>query len=513
MPETSSNTSRIAKNTLLLYFRMLLTMGVSLYTSRVILNALGIEDYGIYNVVGGVVGFISFVNNALSQGTSRFIAFGLGEGDIAKLKKIFSTTLTIHILLALLIILISETIGLWFLNNKIEISPNRAVASAWVYHISVLTSFFTITQIPYNACIIAHEKMSIFAYVSIVDAVCKLLIAYLITIGNFDRLIFYAILLFALQVTLLIFYRLYCTKKFEEAKLQFYIDKKIFKEISSFSGWSLFANSAIALNSQGILILLNMFFSPAVVAARSISIQVNTAAFHLVTNFQTAAVPQIVKKYAAGDYEGSKHLLLEMTKYSFFIMLLMSVPIYFATDLLLQIWLVDVPEYTSIFLQLIVIQSLIQVFDTSFYKALYAKGKLQHNAVLSPTCLFINFPVVYLLFKLGCSPVALSWATIVSYAIIAFIIKPILIIKLVNYTWKDLFEIFVPCCKVLLLSLPLPILANIIVSRTDYSIAVSFLIVVVISLVSVAGVCFIFGLTPSIRNKIIVIVKTKILSK
>ena len=437
---------------------MMVTMIISLYTSRVVLKILGIDDYGIYQAVGGIVGFLSFLNNALGTGTSRFITFGLGEGDKNKLKKIFSTTLTVHICLAVIIVVLAETIGLWFLYNKLVIPDNRFDASLVVYHLSITTAFFSLTQVPYRACIIAHEKMSVYAYMSIVDAVLKLLIVYLLGIGEIDKLKLYAWLLCFIQVGEIFFYRIYCVKNFEESKFKLLIDKPIFKEIASFSGWSLFAGGSIALNSQGILMLLNMFFSPAVVAARSISLQVNHTVNQFVTNFQTAANPQIVKLYAAKDYEGSKRLLLQTTKFSYYLMLLLCLPVCVCAKELLDIWLEEVPEYTVIFLQIIIVQGLFCVFDTSFYRALYAKGRLKENALISPTFGLIRFPIIYLMFKNGFSPVALSWASLITYAILGLIVKPLLVIKIVDYTWKDIFSVFVPCLKVTAVSLPIPLL-------------------------------------------------------
>lgn len=424
---------------MLLYFRMMLTMIIQLYTSRVILQILGVDDFGIYQAVGGIVGFLSFLNGVLSTGSSRFLTFGLGEGDREKLKRIFSTTLTGHICLALIIVVIAETGGLWFVYNKLIIPPGRLYAALVVFHLSVITAFFNLTQVPYNASIIAHEKMGVYAYVSIFDAVARLAIVYVLLVGNIDKLILYAVLLCLLQVGIIVFYRFYCVKNFEETRFKFSIDKKLFKEIAGFSGWSFFANSSIALNSQGVLLLLNMFFSPAVVAARSISLQVNMAANQFVSNFQTAANPQIVKLYAAKDYESSKRLLLQTTRFSYYLMLVLAMPICLTSEDLLTLWLGIVPEYTVVFLQLIIIQSLFQVFDTSFYRALYAKGRLKENALISPTLGFIQFPIVYLLFKAGCSPIALSWASLIVYAILGVIIKPLLIIKIVDYTWKDMY--------------------------------------------------------------------------
>lgn len=386
---TDSSNKTIVKNTAFLYFRMMLTMIISLYTSRVILQILGVDDFGIYQAVGGIVGFLSFINSALSTGSSRFLTFELGVGNLEKLKRVFSTTLTVHIVIALVIIIIAETVGLWFLYNKMIIPPERMNAAVYTFHISILTAVFTLTQVPYNASIIAHEKMSVFAYMSIVEVSAKLLIVYLLGIGSIDKLKLYATLLFVVQISLMIFYRYYCGKHFKETVYHLIFDRMIFKSIASFSGWSLFANSAIALNNQGILLLLNMFFSPSVVAARAISIQANMAATQFVNNFRAATVPQIVKRYAAGEINASKQLLLSSTKYSYYLMFLLCFPICLLAHPLLKLWLGIVPEYTVIFLQIIIVQSLFQVFDTSFYTALYAKGQLRENALISPVLLFI----------------------------------------------------------------------------------------------------------------------------
>ena len=513
MTENTSNNKRIAKNTMFLYFRMMITMIISLYTSRVILQVLGVDDFGIYQAVGGIAGFLTFLNSALSTGSSRFITFGLGEGNIEKQKKIFSTTLTGHIILAIIIVIIAETVGLWFLHNKLVIPTNRMYAAEWVFHLSVITVFFTLTQVPYNACIIAHEKMKIYAYVSIVDAVCKLMIVYALLLGAVDKLILYAFLQCALQLSILSFYRVYCTRQFQEVRFKLGIDKTIIKEILGFSGWSLFANSAIALNNQGILLLLNMFFAPSVVAARSISIQVEMAAYQFMVNFQTATVPQIVKRYAQKDYEGSKVLLLDMTKYSFYLMLLLAVPIFFSADHLLSLWLGTVPPYTAIFLQIIIIQSLFQVFDTSFYKALYAKGQLRENALLSPTCLFINFVIIYFLFKFGCKPVALSWSTMVCYAIIGLIVKPILLIKIVDYKRTDLMSVVWPCLKVFVVSLIIPVVLCIYIKSVDLPEFAIFAIMMTTCLISVACVVWFIGLKAEMRVKLMGVVKNKLHKK
>ena len=507
---TQGSNKTIAKNTIFLYFRMMVTMIISLYTSRVILKVLGVDDFGIYQAVGGIVGFMSFINNALSTGSSRFITFGLGENNSEKLKKIFATTFTCHVVLAVLIILVAETVGLWFLHHKMVISPDRMLAAEWVYQLSILTSFFTLTQVPFNACIIAHERMTVFAYISIVEAILKLVVVYVLTIGDIDKLVLYASLLCLLQVGIIIFYIYYCVRNFSEARMRLQIEKGVFSEILGFSGWSLFANGSIALNSQGILILLNMFFPPAVVAARAISLQVSMAANQFVNNFQTAATPQIVKLYAAKDYEGSKQLLLQTTKFSYYLMLLLSLPICMTAGHLLQLWLGVVPDYAVIFLQLIIIQSLFHVFDISFYRALYAKGQIKENALISPTIGFIQFPVVYILFKAGFSPVALSLAALISNMLLGLIIKPILIIRIVNYTWHDIASVFIPCAKVSIASLPIPIIVNYFVLKQNLPMLAEFGLMVTICLGTVCVSAWYLGLNAELRARLLKTIMLKL---
>lgn len=505
MTENTSNKT-IAKNTLFLYFRMMFTMIVSLYTSRVILQVLGIADYGIYQAVGGIVGFLSFINGALSTATSRFLTFELGAGDFDKLRRTFSTTLTIHIGLAILIVLLAETVGLWFLYNEMVIPPDRMDAAVFVFHISILTAVFTLTQVPYNASFIAHERMSVFAYVSIFEVTAKLLIVYLLKLGDFDKLKFYAILLFVVQVGLMLFYRIYCAKQFTETKYKFIYDKSILKSIAGFSGWSLFASGAIALNSQGILLLINMFFNPTVVAARAISIQVNMAINQFVNNFRTAVNPQIVKRYSAGDIQGSQKLLLESTKYSYYMMFLLCFPICLLARPILDLWLGVVPEYTVIFLQLILIQSLFQVFDTSFYTALYAKGQLRENALISPALGFLMFPIVYILFKLGYSPIALSWASLIMYALLGLIVKPILIVKIAGYHYKDILNVLKPCIFVTITALPLPVYLIKIGDLTSLSYSIC---IFCIAFIQTSILIFCIGINKDTKRKVIGLIKNK----
>lgn len=487
---------------------MFIIMVTALYTSRVVLDELGENDYGIYQAVGGIVGFISFLNAALSAGTARFITYALGKQDKDALEKTFSTTLTIHIVLAFGILLLAETAGLWFLNHKMVILPEKMFEAHWVFQLSLVTAFFSLTQIPYNACIIAHEKMHVYASVSIVEVLLKLGIAYILILSWRYKLIVYALSLCAVSVGLQVFYRFYCSRNFDEAKYSVKkYDKQLIKEIGGFSGWQLFTHGAIALNSQGILILLNMFFAPAVVAARSISLQINGIANQFVSNFRTAINPQIIKKYASEDFDGSKNLLLSSTKYSFYMMWVLALPICLLARPLLKLWLVQVPEFTALFLQIVIIESVFQVFDTSFFTALYAKGEIKQNALISSSIGFIRFPVVYCLFKLGYGPVSLSWASLFTFVFLGMIAKPFLLVKIVGYKWSDFIKVFAPCLKVAAISLPIPIILN---SCMDNEKILHFLAILLVTVMCVGISVWVAGIDAEMRRKIISVYKDKV---
>lgn len=505
---TSSKT--IAKNTIFLYIRMLFAMAVSLYTSRVILDVLGVDDYGLYQAVGGVVAMLSFLNGALSHGTSRFLTFELGTGNYEKLKRTFSSVMTVHIILGIFVVLVAETAGLWFVKHKLVIPDERMDAAILAYHFSILTAVIHIIQVPYNSSIIAHERMNVYAYVSILDVVLKLGICYLLNIGGLDKLILYAGLLCTVQACIAMTYRVYCKRKFAEASYKPIWDWSILKEVLGYSGWNLFANTAIALVTQGANILLNMFFTSATVTAMSISNQVNAAAQQFVNSFRTAANPQIVKKYAVGDLEGSQRLLLTSTKFSLYLMLLLAMPIFLVSEELLAIWLKEVPEYTNIFVRITIVTCLFQVFDTSFYTALYAKGRIRENAMISPTILFLLFPIVYLLYKNGAPPTILSWGLLVSYAILGLIVKPLLIIKIAGYKRKDILSVFWDCFKVVVIAAIVPFILAYYANGMFDSVILKFIVLVIVSLTSVGVTVWFIGFTPALRSMVLSFIRGKI---
>ena len=415
--DTSSNNKRIAKNTLMLYFRMLLTLIVGLYTSRVVLQTLGISDYGLYNVVGGIVTLFTFLNGTLASGTQRFLSFSLGESNMQKMKNVFSTAFYLHVLIAFLILVIAEVVGLWLLYNKMQIPADRIHAAFWVFQFSVFATIVNIVQVPYMASLISHEKMDIYAYVSIYDVVMKLIVVYLIQIVDYDKLIFYAFLFFIVHITTALFYIFYCRSKYEEVRKIYYIDKSIFKEIASFSVWNVLGCASVALQGQGVNILLNMFFGTVVNAARGISFQVNHIILQFVSNFQTAVNPQIVKLYASGERKEMIRLIINNSKFAAYLLLLIAIPVFVEIEFVLSIWLGAYPDYTPIFLRIIIIQSLVQTMTRPIVMGLHASGKLKMPNLTAGIVLIMFLPVSYLLLKLGFSPTLIFIVNVIPWVL------------------------------------------------------------------------------------------------
>ncbi len=404
MSNTTENNKRIAKNTLLLYFRMLFLMAVSLYTSRVVLNALGVEDFGIYNVVGGVVAMFSVLSGSLSAAISRFITYELGKGNQENLNKIFSSAVTIQLILSGIIILLAETIGMWFLNAKMNIPEVRMEAANWVFQFSILTFAINLISIPYNASIIAHEKMSAFAYISILEAVGKLTIAYLITIAPIDKLIFYAILMCVVALVVRFTYGNYCKRHFSECTYHFVWDKQLLKQMFGFAGWNFIGASSAVLRDQGGNVVINLFCGPAVNAARGIAFQVNNAVNQFVVNFMTALNPQITKSYAAGDKGYMMTLIFQGARLSFYMLLLLSLPILINTHYILVLWLKIVPEHAVFFVQLILIFALSESISQPLITAMLATGKIRNYQIIVGGLQMMNLPISYILLRLGYFP-------------------------------------------------------------------------------------------------------------
>lgn len=431
----SSSTSRIAKNTLLLYFRMLLTMGVSLYTSRVILNALGVEDYGIYNVVGGVVAMFGILSGSLSAAISRFITFELGKGDIDKLKRIFCTSVNIQVILIAIITILMETIGIWFLNNKMEIPEERLVAANWVFQFSVVTFALNLLSVPYNAVIIAHEKMSAFAYISIVDVTLKLIVAFIIAYNPFDKLIYYGLLIMIVGLINRMMYAIYSKRHFEEATYRMIFDKGLMKEMFGFAGWNYLANSAYILNTQGVNMIMNIFFGVVFNAARGIAEQVNNAVQSFVNSFTTALNPQITKSFAGGDKEYAFDLVYKGAKYAFLLMLVLSLPILLETETILNLWLKNPPEHAVSFVRWTILGTMTTTMGNTLLTLVMAHGNIKKYQIIITLCGFLPFPLTWLAFQLQLDAVTAYVIFFAVYYILIYV-RLFLVHNITGIPWK-----------------------------------------------------------------------------
>lgn len=405
MPEKDEKRSkRLVKNTILLYIRMLLLMFISLYTSRIILNALGVTDYGIYNVVGGVVTMFTMISGSLSTAISRFLTFVIGKGEKDKLNDIFSTSVNIQLILSLVIVIIAETVGLWFLNVKMVIPENRMTAAFWVYQFSVLTFVVNLLSIPYNAVIIAHERMSAFAYISVLEATGKLAIAYCIALNPIDRLVFYAMMVSILGLIIRFIYSWYCKRHFQETDYHFILDKNLLKEMFGFAGWNFLGSSAMILREYGGNIVINLFCGPAVNASRAIATKVSSTVQGFITNFTMAMNPQITKSYAAGDYEYMLKLLYRGSRLAFYMMFLLSLPIILNAHYILQLWLGIVPDRTVSFVRLILLLAMSDILSNTLITTILATGRVRNYQLVVSSAQLLNLPISYIALRMGYPP-------------------------------------------------------------------------------------------------------------
>lgn len=446
MSTPSSSNKRIAKNTLMLYLRMLITMTVTLYTSRIILKSLGVDDFGIYNVVGGLVSMFSVLSGSLSSAISRFITFELGRGESNRLKIIFSTGINIQVGLSIVVIIIAEIVGLWFLNYKMNIPPERLYAANWVFQFSVLTFVVGLLSVPYNAAIIAHEKMSAFAYISVLDVVLRLVIVYLLTISPIDRLITFSFLTLCIGVFIRFIYRYYCKKHFAECTYHFVYDKTILKSMTSFAGWNFLGHGAFILNTQGVNILMNMYFGVAVNAARGIAMQVDGTLKQFVNNFTQAVNPQITKLYAQGDLESMHKLVCRSSKFSAFLMLFFAVPIILESDIILKLWLKTPPDYATVFLKWIIISSFMDsVLANSLVVSMLATGDIKKYQIVVTTVGCLVFPLSWIAFEFGCNPEMGYILYFAVYSILLFVrlylLRDMVKLPMMMYIREVLFKI------------------------------------------------------------------------
>ena len=410
----SANNKRIAKNTMFLYFRSIFLILITLYTSRVILQSLGVKDFGIYNVVGGVVAMFSMLSGSMQTATQRFITFALGKKDIAHLKKVFMTSISIHIALGAILVVLLEVAGTWFLYNKMNIPAERVDVAFWVLQFSIATFFVNVISVPYNAAIIAHEKMATFAYISILDGLLKLGIAFAIVYTPYDRLIMYALMMFGLSLLNRVLYTLYSHRHFEETRhIKLGIEKGLFQEMFSFAGWNLFGSGSKLLRNQGVDILLNRFFGVTVNAAKGLSNQVHHAVYQFITNFQTAINPQLTKSVAQKDFKRTHTLIIQGGRFSFYLMCLMSIPLIIVTPQVLSIWLTEVPEYTVLFVRWTLIYLLWDTLSRFLITAILAYGKIKTYQIVVGGIKFLVLPLAYVWLKLGGNPIVGIWSNII----------------------------------------------------------------------------------------------------
>ena len=505
------NTKNIAKNTVFLYIRSIVVMVVGIYTSRVVLQTLGVDDYGVYNVIGGFVAMFSILSASLVNASQRFISFEMGK-ERPQMNRIFCGTISIHLLLALIVFVAFETFGIWFLNTQLNIAPERMVAANWVFQCSVLTFCINLISVPYNACIIAHERMNVFAYISIYEAFAKLGIVYLLWITGFDKLVAFAILMLAISGSLQLIYGIYCKKHFEECHFHFIIDKSLFKEMMGFIGWNFFGSTAGILSTQGINILINIFFGVALNAARGLADQVNNAINTFVTNFMTAMNPQITKSYAAGDYDYMKSLMVKGAKYAAILYWLIALAIFIEADEILSIWLVEVPDYAPIFLRLTIIYSILKSLAIPIYTGMLATGKIRNYQLTMGVLNIMAFVLCYIFFVIGLGP-EYGYISTIIIAVVQLFVRLKLICDIIPGFPKGLFfrNAILRAFYVIVASTCIIYYLKIIINISN--VYVEVLVVFLASLVIVSCLAFILALSGAEREKMAMVLRNRIIKR
>lgn len=497
----------IAKNAAFLYIRMMVVMAVQLYTTRVVLQVLGASDYGIYNVVGGIVALMTFINGALSSSSSRFLTYELGTGNKERLFRTFSASLNLHLAAAMLVLILSETIGLWFLYEKLVIPSDRMTAAFWVFQFSVVTMMLSFTQVPFNASLIAHENMSIYAYIGLYEAIMNLVVVYLISVTPVDKLIMYALVLMLNKAIVQLFMCYYSSRKYDECRFRVVKDSILYKKLLSYSGWDMIGNLAVVCQGQGINILLNLFFGPVVNAARAVAVQIQSGVSLFVNNFLVAVRPQVVKSYAEGDSQRMYQLTFMGAKYSYLLMLALILPICFEINFVLKIWLGnEIPESTNVFALIVLITYLVETYHMSSLMAYHAIGRIKTGNLVSGSTMIMALPISYLFLKMGFPAY--------SVFIVIFIVNFIqmfycwwLIHGYVSFSYKELIhKVYLPTFIITLLAIIPPLV--IYLSLQDSWLR--FLLVLVVTEVCLVPLFFFIGLEKEEQEKVMSIIKRKL---
>ena len=494
----STNNKRIAKNTILLYVRMIVVMAVTIYTSRIVLDLLGAEDYGINNIISGVIVLFSFLNTALLTATQRFLNFYIGTGEDKKVNTVFCMSMNTYLILSVIVLLLGETIGLWFVNTQLNIPENRIYAAQWVYQLTLFQFVFNLIKIPYNASIISYERMDFYAYLSLFEVFAKLITCYVLYVTTFDRLITISILHSMIPVVILIIYYIYCNRTFKTTRYRPFWDNNVFKDIFSFSGWTLFGSLANLSAQQGLNILLNIFYGVTVNAAAGIANQVTHAVNNLVSNFQMAYNPQITKAYASNEMERLNNLIIQTSKFAYFLMAIIALPLLICIDGILDIWLVDVPQYTNIFCQLILLFLLMDAVMMPMVFAVQATGKIRNYQLIMSGVIFLNFPAAYYLLKIGMPPYCVWYVRIVVNCIV-FFVRVIYLNKAISFPVLDYIKkAIAPIIFVTVLSLPFPISLNFILPQTD----LHYLAICLMTVITTILCIYYVGLSKSERDMV-----------
>lgn len=497
--DTTSNNKLIAKNTMYLYVRMLFTMIVGLYTTRVVLQVLGESDYGLYNVIGGILTMFTMISAALQTGTQRFLSFAIGEKNEDKLKKTFSIALGLHVITAAIIVILAETIGLWFLNSYINIPEGRECAAFWLYQFTIIGFVFSFIQIPFQSCLIAHEKMNMYAYMSIYDAAFKLFIVFLIQWVTFDRLIAYGMFLLFVQIGSILIYNIYCRKKFIECQFSISFDKELTKEIAAYSGWNILGGSVNLFANQGVNFLLNIFCGTIVNAARGLSMTVSSIANTFVSNFQVAVNPQIVKLFAAKEYSAFYRLLINNCRAATYLFLLIAIPIIIEADFILKVWLGEYPKYTDIFIQIMLIELYFRTINQPIQYSIHASGQMKWQNIVNSALLCLIFPFSWIALKNGLSPVSV-------FIISAFFWSTNNICNLFfshKYTGLPVLLVLKEVYLNSFIGIVLMFLTPFLLSTQMDSGLVRFLSVGIVSVITSVFVIYFWGLTPGMKHMII----------
>ena len=415
---TQVNNQRIAKNTVLLYIRTLVVMCIALFTSRLVLKELGVEDYGVYQAVGGFVAMFAVISSSLSSAISRFITFEIGHGNEERLTRIFSTSVNVLVIIAVIVVILCEIIGIWFIDHKMQIPMGREQAAIWVLHCSIFAFCLNLVSVPYNACIIAHEHMKAFAYFSLFEATARLLICLSLAYSPIDRLIFYSVLIAVLSLLTRLFYGIYCRRHFKESEYHLIYDRNLFKEMAGFAGWSFLSNTVYIFNTQGINLLTNVFYGVTLNAARGIASQVDGAVIQFSNNFSTALNPQITKSYAAKEYDSMFMLICRGARFSVFLMLLIAIPIILETEAILDLWLTTVPDHSASFVRLAIIGTIVTLIGNTGMTACFATGNIRRYVISVSLAGLLAFPLTWVCFAFGFKPEMAYVMYIVSYVLV-----------------------------------------------------------------------------------------------